>query len=119
MSALARMQDPSVRRSIEDEIERLISLLDLAEPDPDFEPWLAGGAEVCGADDREGDGCDGEASLGWSAGTNQEAALAGARADISFFDGELDAGDAPEPADDGETVMWPENLKSQEVLVGI
>ena len=39
--------DPTVRRSIEDEIERLISLLDFLSPDPDLEdcadgePWLS------------------------------------------------------------------------------
>lgn len=58
MSALARLSDPSVRRSIEDEIERLISLLDFVEPDPDLEPFLAGGGEVCRTDDREEDDCD-------------------------------------------------------------
>ncbi|MCQ8816626.1 hypothetical protein EN904_23270 [Mesorhizobium sp. M7A.F.Ca.CA.001.07.2.1] len=55
MNAHTRLSDPTVRRSIEDEIERLISLLDFVEPDPDLEPWLAGGIEVVGADDREGD----------------------------------------------------------------
>jgi hypothetical protein len=33
MSARARLVDLSVRRSIEDEIERLISVLDFVEPD--------------------------------------------------------------------------------------
>lgn len=58
MNALARLDDPTVRRSIEDEIERLISLLDFVEPDPDLEPYLAGGGEVVGTDDREEDDCD-------------------------------------------------------------
>lgn len=73
------VSDPTVRRSIEDEIERLISLLDLVDSDPDLEPWLAGGIEVVGTADREmdsseleADDCDfeeagdQELSLGWS-----------------------------------------------------
>ncbi|MER9464189.1 hypothetical protein NKI80_30575 [Mesorhizobium sp. M0387] len=55
MNAHLRLSDMAVRRSIEDEIERLISLLDFVEPDPDLEPYLAGGIEVVGTDDREGD----------------------------------------------------------------
>ncbi|RWB05447.1 MAG: hypothetical protein EOQ39_22535 [Mesorhizobium sp.] len=55
MNAHVRLSDPTVRRSIEDEIERLISLLDFVEPDPDLEPYLAGGIEVVGTDDREED----------------------------------------------------------------
>jgi hypothetical protein len=55
MIATVRLTDLAVRRSIEDEIERLISLLDFLEPDPDLEPWLAGGIEVVGMNDREGD----------------------------------------------------------------
>ncbi|RUW65865.1 hypothetical protein EN858_17370 [Mesorhizobium sp. M4B.F.Ca.ET.215.01.1.1] len=61
----------NVRRAVEDEIERLIALLDLMEPDADLEPWLAGGIEVVGTDDREQDnsdieeGGDSERSLGW------------------------------------------------------
>lgn len=55
---IARLSDPTVRRSIEDEIERLISLLDFVEPDPDLEPYLAGGIEVVGTNDREQDNCD-------------------------------------------------------------
>ncbi|BCG88529.1 hypothetical protein MesoLj113c_46390 [Mesorhizobium sp. 113-3-9] len=58
MNARARLSDPTVRRSIEDEIERLISLLDFVEPDPDLEPYLAGGIEIVGTDDREQDDCD-------------------------------------------------------------
>ncbi|PZV35988.1 hypothetical protein [Mesorhizobium kowhaii] len=58
MSAFSRLSDPSIRRSIEEEIERLISLLDFVEPDPDLEPWLAGGIEVVGTGDREQDDCD-------------------------------------------------------------
>jgi hypothetical protein len=98
MSALARLVDPLVRRSIEDEIERLISLLDLAEPDPDFEPWLAGGAEVVGINDREGDASDDEPSLGWTVAINQTVALMGG-ANPFFLDGEVDGGDSPEQPD--------------------
>lgn len=58
MNVQLRLFDPAVRRSIEDEIERLISLLDLVEPDPDLEPYLAGGIEVVGTEDREQDDCD-------------------------------------------------------------
>lgn len=32
--------DPRTRRSIEDEIERLIAMLDTFDPDPDLEPYL-------------------------------------------------------------------------------
>ena len=77
MNAHVRLSDPIVRRSIEDEIERLISLLDFVEPDPDLEPDLAGGDEVVGSDDREGDssddeeGSDAEHSLGWSESSSQ------------------------------------------------
>ncbi|MFK0687965.1 hypothetical protein ACFX5Q_07140 [Mesorhizobium sp. IMUNJ 23033] len=77
MNAHPRLSGPTVRRSIEDEIERLITLLDFVEPDPDLEPYLAGGAEVVGTDDREGDasddedGHDAEYSLGWSESYSQ------------------------------------------------
>lgn len=98
MSAQARLSDPTVRRSIEDEIERLISLLDFVEPDPDLEPWLAGGGEVVGTDDREMDASDDEPSLGWTAATNQTVALQGGTSPF-FLDGEFDAGDAPEMRD--------------------
>ncbi|MER8447149.1 hypothetical protein NKH52_28600 [Mesorhizobium sp. M1066] len=37
MSAAVRLSDPSVRGLIEDEIERLISMLDLVYGDPDLE----------------------------------------------------------------------------------
>jgi hypothetical protein len=88
MNALARLTDPSVRRSIEDEIERLISMLDYVEPDQDLEPWLAGGIEVVGTDDREEDNCD-------------------------FEDGH----DAEPDQCDGESVTWENDPQSQEVLV--
>lgn len=48
------------RRAVEDEIERLIGLLDGIDGDPDMEPWLGDG------DDRELDGSDDEPSHGWS-----------------------------------------------------
>jgi hypothetical protein len=75
MSARARLVDLSVRRSIEDEIERLISVLDFVEPDPDLEP-----------------------SLGWTVGTNQTVALMGGASPL-FLDGEFDGGDSPEQPD--------------------
>lgn len=37
MNAMAAILSPSVRRSIEDEIERLLSLLDALDGDADFE----------------------------------------------------------------------------------
>jgi hypothetical protein len=41
MSAAVRLSDPSVRGLIEDEIERLISMLDLVDGDPDLDRrWL-------------------------------------------------------------------------------
>ncbi|MER8464153.1 hypothetical protein [Mesorhizobium sp. M1396] len=99
MSALACLPDPTIRRSIEDEIERLISLLDLVEPDPDLELYLAGGgAEVFGINDREGDASDDEPSLGWTVATNQTVALMGG-ANPFFLDGEVDGGDSPEQPD--------------------
>ncbi|MEX6506968.1 hypothetical protein [Jiella sp. M17.18] len=58
------------RKIITDEIERLISVLDELDRDPDFEPYLAGYSE--GTDDRESDdsdledGADTEHSLGWT-----------------------------------------------------
>ena len=52
--------DGRARRAIEAEIERLISLLDLMDPDPDLEPWLAGGTEVVDTLDKEQDTCDDE-----------------------------------------------------------
>lgn len=56
---------PAIRRAVEDEIERLIGLLDGMDPDPDLEPWLGVG------DDREEDGSDAEPSHGWSDDINQ------------------------------------------------
>lgn len=101
MSAHVRLSDPTVRRSIEDEIERLISLLDLVDPDPDMEPYMAGGAEVVGTDDREGDTSELEYSLGWTStgafglGEDLEGNLAGSGSDLEHAD-----------SDYGETVTW-------------
>ncbi len=101
MNAVARLSDPVVRRSIEDEIERLIALLDLVDPDPDLEPWLAGGAEVCGTDDREGDSSDDEYSLSWTRtgafGLGED--LEGNLADSAS---ELEA----DPTDYGDAACW-------------
>jgi hypothetical protein len=56
----------------------------------DLEPWLAGGIEVVGTDDREEDDCDYE-----------------------------DSHDAEPDQCDGESIMWPDDLKSQEALVSL
>lgn len=96
MSAVARLSDPTVRRSIEDEIERLISLLDLTDPDPDLEPYLAGGIEVVGTDDREGDASDDEWSLGWTRtgafglGEDLEGNLADSATELERDEGDYD-----------------------------
>lgn len=101
MSAAVRLSDPSVRRSIEDEIERLISMLDLVDGVADLDPALTGGAEVVGTDDREGDASELEYSLGWTtSGTfglreDLEGNLAGSGADLELAD-----------SDYGETAMW-------------
>ena len=63
---------PIRRQFIEDRIERLIAILDAADPDPDLEPSLAGG--IC-TDDREGDSADDEPELGWTGDVDQERAL--------------------------------------------
>lgn len=98
MSDAVHLSDPSVRRSIEDEIERLMSMLDLMDGDPDLEPALAGGTEVVGTDDREGDSSDDEYSLGWTrtgafgVGEDLEGNLADSASDI-----EKDAADYDNP----------------------
>ncbi|GLS41596.1 hypothetical protein GCM10010869_71930 [Mesorhizobium tianshanense] len=103
---------PTLRLRIETTIENLLALLDEIDGDPDLEPWLAGGAEVVGTDDLEGDSSDDEWSLGWTRtgayglGEDLEGNLAGSASDLE--------GDG---TDYGEIVTWPENLKSQEVLV--
>ena len=96
MNALARLFNSAVRRAIEDEIERLILLLDLVEPDPDLEPCLAGGVEVVGTDDREGDTSDDEWSLGWTRtgafglGEDLEGNLADSASELERDDGDYD-----------------------------
>ncbi|MFK0687615.1 hypothetical protein ACFX5Q_05320 [Mesorhizobium sp. IMUNJ 23033] len=64
-------------------------------------PSAGGLNDDCEADasDLEDSGDEHEASLGWSSQTNQVLALADAHADVTFYDGEVDAGDAPEMPD--------------------
>ncbi|WP_192247611.1 hypothetical protein [Mesorhizobium silamurunense] len=115
----------------------LITALDLMEADSidleeggDLEPllgWTERGPVAGGSDDdREGDGSDledsgdeHEASLGWTNKMDQDVALFDARCDDTFFDGERDAGDEPELVHDGETIMWSDDLQSQEALVSL
>lgn len=60
------------RIEIENEIERLISVLDAMEPDPDLEPYLGAPERISGSwwaphhntDERETDEADDEPSLG-------------------------------------------------------
>lgn len=69
--------------------------------------------------DNEYSGDEHEPSLGWTNKMNQNAALFDARSDVTFFDGEQDAGDEPELVPDvGETITW-ETDQSQEVLVSL
>lgn len=95
MSAAVRLSDPSVRGLIEDEIERLISMLDLVDGDPDLEPALAGGAEVVGTDDRKGDASDLKYSLGWTSsgafglGEDLEGNLAGSGPDLELAESDF------------------------------
>jgi hypothetical protein len=58
----------SDRYELEDEIERLIDMLDTIDPDPDLEPSL-GDTPYCrnpATVDLEGDSADDEADLGWT-----------------------------------------------------
>jgi|GEM_PF-1777072 len=131
----------SVETRLNDLLDRAMSLitaLDLMEADCDLEdtaddepsigwtdrdPQAGGLNDDCEMDDadREDSGDEHEPSLGWSSATDQHLALAdyGTARDGCFFDGEQDAGDEPEPSDDGETVVWDEDLKSQEVLASL
>ena len=61
---------------------------------------------------------DSEASLGWTNHIDQRLNM---NVDDTAWieDGEFDAGDAPEPPEDGETVMWPDDLIDQTVLVSL
>jgi hypothetical protein len=52
-----------IRREAEEAVFRLIELLDLDEPDPDLEPYLAGFESTS---ERELDNSDDEPSLGWT-----------------------------------------------------
>jgi hypothetical protein len=74
--------------------------------------------ELDNADDEDS-GDEHEPSLGWSSSTDQHLALAdvGTVTDVCFLDGEQDSHDAEPDVCDGETVMWGDDLKSQEVLV--
>lgn len=87
MNDIPRKLKPAERRKVEDEIERLIGLLDTTDANPDDEPSLgwpnAMGPQQFGStpgrldDDREDDGDDlepdedGEFSLGWENGGSQ------------------------------------------------
>lgn len=84
------MLDLRDRQQIEDEIERLIDLLDAVDPDPDLEPSLGSNGHshlgVAGWEDLEGDDCDLEPSLGAS-----EVSFAGAGiSQITWGSGALD-----------------------------
>ncbi|TJW05470.1 MAG: hypothetical protein E5W82_28935 [Mesorhizobium sp.] len=129
----------SVETRLNDLLDRAMSLitaLDMMEVDCDLEDsaddenslgWTDRGPVAGGAnDDREADdseleesGDEHEPSLGWTVTFNQDQALAAGAADVTFFDGEQGAGDEPELVHDGETIMWSDDLQSQEVLVGI
>ncbi|MGE4249035.1 MAG: hypothetical protein AB7F09_06580 [Parvibaculaceae bacterium] len=91
------MLDLRHRQQIEDEIERLIGLLDAVDPDPDLEPSL--GAELGHAVDAEGDDCDLEPSLGApeisfaGAGINQITWGAGPLNDLEHDDCDDEEGD--------------------------
>ncbi|MFD2053797.1 hypothetical protein ACFSQT_12085 [Mesorhizobium calcicola] len=80
----------ATRRSIEDRIEKLIELLDIVDDDVDLEDTADDEPSLGCLDDLELDNCDDE-------------------------DGHDAEGYCPD--DYGETVMWPEDLRSQEVLV--
>lgn len=55
----------TARQQIEDEIERLIGILDAIDGDPDLEPSLGLNGHLCNEPpDLEGDDCDLEPSLG-------------------------------------------------------
>jgi hypothetical protein len=69
-------------------------MLDYVGPDADFEPWLAGGIEVVGTDDREEDDCDHDCD-------------------------HEDSHDAEPDQCDGESIMCPDDLNSQVALVSL
>lgn len=91
MNIRANITPPSTRRSIEDAIERLLSLLDGMEADAELEQngdeqdasWPEGYTgtnfgHACeddeDGDDTEADSADAEPDLGWTEGCNQAAA---------------------------------------------
>ncbi|MBB6407665.1 hypothetical protein [Mesorhizobium sangaii] len=102
--------DCQSRRSIADSIEKLIDMLDAMSPDPDLE-----------------DTGDDEPSLGWGHRGGQPflSGTAPNPAPGDTCDLELDNADDEDngdlegycPGDYGETVMWPDDMESQEVLV--
>ncbi len=61
--SLGKDVDHRSRQTIEDEIERLIAMLDEADPDPDLEPYLADIKGDTTGDDREDDAAEDEPSL--------------------------------------------------------
>jgi hypothetical protein len=65
-----------LRKEARDEIDRLIRFLDATEPDPDFEPNLAGSNSgfVPALDDAEADSVDDEPTLGATEALNQDEA---------------------------------------------
>jgi hypothetical protein len=127
------MDYPS-RQTIEDEIERLIAMLDEADPDPDLEPSLAGSYwAASGGDDREDDGAELEPSLAspechpiplygyqyaWSIfpivagvqGGNQSLWANGGCEDIEFDDSDLEHG-----GDDEASLGWTVAMKQDGV----
>jgi hypothetical protein len=95
----------SVQKRLNDHLDRAMSLitaLDLMEADCDLESKD-----------------DDEASLGW---TERGPATGGANDDRELDNADDEDGHDAEaycPEDYGDTVMWPDDLKSQEVLVSL
>ncbi|MER9338934.1 hypothetical protein NKJ06_34405 [Mesorhizobium sp. M0293] len=89
--------------------DTFITALDLMEADCDLEPWLGSPDNVPRVKGHQT--LDDEPSPGWKIGMDQNVALANSSTDWTFYDGEFDAEDAPEPSEDGETVMWGDDLK--------
>jgi len=83
-----------LRRTIENEIERLIALLDLLDGDENLEPYLADTRPSAG--DREADDCDLEPSLGWTSTGAQ-----GNMSDLEPNGDELDTGFTEDEAGSG------------------
>lgn len=90
---------PQIRRAIEDEIERLLSMLDAMDGDCDMEetgddePWIGGPLYMRNGTvghDLEGDDSDCEPELGWT------------RHGMGFVDGDLPDGDDRESDDERE-----------------